>query len=264
MTPNQTTTEKPQQTNNPISIEKYILELEGRRQKIISENESTRPPIPLTYDQFCQLISAHGSNYLATRGENALFQIDNQNEPIIRQLYFYFTRNSQFRGFLSKGMLINGKYGSGKTVLMHALVRTYNDCVSHWKEKGITIYPMRIIKSSDIVDAFRFESNKNNTKDVPGYGDNLKINVLKKTYLQGIIIIDELGREQKEVNIWGTVIQPLSQILQERYDQGFPTFATANFHIETLSKEEYYGQMVGDRLRQMFNEITLNGESRRK
>ena len=38
---------------------------------------------------------------------------------------------------------------------------------------------------------------------------------------------------------------------------------TSNFTLQTLSKEDFYGGMIGDRLKMMFNFITLPGESRR-
>lgn len=245
-----------------ISIEKYLQQLEARRLQTISSRKIG--PIPLTYDQFSRLVMAHGSNYLAERGETVRFTIDHGNEPVIRQLYLYFTGDPSFSGHLTRGILINGRYGSGKTAVMHAVMRTFNDCVRHWKEQGTAIPPMRLFKSSDIVEAFRYEAGKNGEKSEPGQGEQIKISVTRKNYLTGIVAIDELGREQKEINLWGTVIQPLSQILQERYDSGWPTFATANFRLDTLAQEDFYGKMIGDRLRQMFNTIELKGESRRK
>lgn len=229
-----------------ISIDKYI---EDRRKEwvLISErNKLSNPAIPLTYEQFCQLIIAHGSNFLAKKGEEYPFVIDKSNECAILQIYKYLTRDNSFKGSLSKGILLNGKYGSGKTALMNAVRETYNICVDHLGDSAIS--KMRIVKSSQVVNSFRKEDN------------DIEIS----NYSSGILIIDELGREQKEVNIYGTILQPMACVIQDRYDKGGQTFAICNFKLETLGSDEYYGKMIGDRLKQMFNEIELTGESRRK
>jgi hypothetical protein len=45
---------------------------------------------------------------------------------------------------------------------------------------------------------------------------------------------------------------------------GTITHATSNFTLKTLSSDEFYGGMIGDRLKTMFNFITMQGESRRQ
>lgn len=260
----QTTGER-QIQKDQISIDNYLEELRRRRIEIINNRDQFKMKLPLTFNQFCKLVQAHGSCYFANRGEITEFNIDRDNEQAIKQFFLYFNRDRGFKGDLQKGILLNGKYGSGKTALMWAIMNTFNDCVAYWNKERMArdIFRINMYKSSDIVDGFRFEINKSGRQDLSGVS-NPKIDVSKKNYQTGIIIIDELGREQKEITVWGTVIQPLTQVLQERYDKGYPTFATANFRLDTLSQDEYYGKMVGDRLRQMFNEIELTGESRRK
>ncbi len=259
------TIEERQTQKDQISIEGYLEKLRQNRIEIIKSRDQFKMKLPLTFNQFCKLVQAHGSCYLANRGEITEFNIDRDNEQAIKQFFLYFNRDRAFKGDLQKGILLNGKYGSGKTALMWAIMNTFNDCVAHWvKERSVRdIFPIKMYKSSDIVDGFRFEANKSGRLD-SSWLSNPKIDISKKNYQTGIIIIDELGREQKEITVWGTVIQPLTQVLQERYDKGYPTFATANFRLETLAQDEYYGKMIGDRLRQMFNEIELTGESRRK
>ncbi|GHU69577.1 hypothetical protein FACS189413_08700 [Bacteroidia bacterium] len=57
---------------------------------------------------------------------------------------------------------------------------------------------------------------------------------------------------------------PTIELLCERYDSGTWTLGTSNFTLETLSSENQYGKMTGDRIKAMFNFIELKGESRRK
>lgn len=77
------------------------------------------------------------------------------------------------------------------------------------------------------------------------------------------LIIDEFGRESKTVQDYGNVSRPISELLSLRSDVGVVTHSTTNFTFATLSSDEFYGGMIGDRLKVMFNFITLNGESRR-
>lgn len=240
------TSPKNQTTMNQISIDGYLNGLRKEWENTNTRNERYNPPLPLDYEQFCKLIIAHGSNFMIKRRETSPFRIDRDNESAVREIFKYLKHDKSFCGSLAKGLLLNGKYGAGKTVLMNAVCATYNYCAGLWNDPRVA--KMRIIKSSGIVDSFRKEKNE------------IEIN----NYKSGLLIIDELGREQKEVNIYGTIIHPVSYIIQERYDRGSPTFAIANFTIETLSGSDHYGKMIGDRLRQMFNEIELSGESRRK
>lgn len=236
----------PQTTSNQILIDDHIEKMRQEWAKITMIRKSSYPKLSLNYEQFKTIVVAHGTNILVRRGEDILFSIDRNNENTIQEIYKYLIGDKSFKGNLSKGILLNGKYGSGKTLLMRAVCNTYNYAVRQFGPKNAL--EMKFIKSSQIVDSFRKEKNET---EISGYKF-------------GPLIIDELGREQKEINIYGTVIQPMSRVLQDRYDSGAPTFATANFKLDTLGSNEYYGKMIGDRLRQMFNELELSGESRRK
>ncbi|KAA6312302.1 hypothetical protein EZS27_036746, partial [termite gut metagenome] len=61
-----------------------------------------------------------------------------------------------------------------------------------------------------------------------------------------------------------SIRSPMIELLCERYDTGAWTHGVSNFTLETLSSENQYGRMTGDRLKSMFNFIELKGESRRK
>lgn len=234
-----------QTTNNQISIDSHIKKMRQEWIKIVRTRELSYPKLSLNYEQFKTIVVAYGTNLLAKRGEEILFVIDRNNESAIHEFYKYLSGDNSFCGSLSKGILLNGKYGSGKTLLMSAICSTYNYYIKQFG--NVNSHEMRFVKSSQIVDSFRKEKN------------DAEIG----RYKFGPLIIDELGREQKEINIYGTVIQPMSRVLQDRYDSGAPTFAIANFKLDTLGSNEYYGKMIGDRLKQMFNEIELTGESRR-
>jgi hypothetical protein len=85
-----------------------------------------------------------------------------------------------------------------------------------------------------------------------------------KSFSQRPLVIDEFGREPKQIMDFGNLRSPIIELLCERYDTGAWTHGVSNFTLETLSSENQYGQMTGDRLKSMFNFIELKGESRRK
>lgn len=77
------------------------------------------------------------------------------------------------------------------------------------------------------------------------------------------LAIDDLGREPKQIMDFGNTRAPMVELLYERYDKGSWTHATSNFAFDTLSSDAFYGPMLGDRFRTMFNVINLPGDSRR-
>ena len=77
------------------------------------------------------------------------------------------------------------------------------------------------------------------------------------------LVIDEFGREPKSITDFGNVIRPMAELISLRAECGAVTHATSNFSLENLSRDDFYGRMIGDRLRAMFNFIVVEGESRR-
>ncbi|WP_319229268.1 hypothetical protein [Draconibacterium orientale] len=214
-------------------------------QKIIAgEKEKMRRRrliFPFEYPEFQNLIKAFGSTCLAQRNQDRKFVIDKYNEPVIKQLYLYVTGNSSFTGDLTKGLLLQGKYGCGKTVLLE----TYSMLHNHIVRKLNLNYPvLRFVKSVQLQEQIKEQS--------------------MEMFVKRPLIIDEFGRESKTVMDYGNISQPISELLSLRSDVGTITHATSNFTFKTLASDEFYGGMIGDRLKTMFNFITLQGESRRK
>jgi DNA replication protein DnaC len=91
-------------------------------------------------------------------------------------------------------------------------------------------------------------------------------------YVTCPLFIDELGREQVEVNDFGNRIRPFNQLMEMRYETGARTFFTSNFSMATLSKEkdengkpqQGYGEYINERVQEMTNMVVLPGTSRRK
>ena len=200
-----------------------------------------RLPLPLAYSDFRDLFVLFGNSCLFKRNQNRNFIIDDNNESVIEQLYYFITNNPSFSGDLSRGIMLQGKYGCGKTVILE----TYSMLHNHIVIKYSLRQPLFLfIKSLDLQEQI--------------------INKSMKAFVQRPLIIDEFGRESKTVQDFGNILRPISELLSIRGDMGTLTHGTTNFTLETLSSAEFYGGMIGDRLKMMFNFIPLSGESRRK
>ncbi len=167
------------------------------------------------------------------------FIIDEGNESLINELYWYSSHDDKFMGNLMKGIMVVGPVGTGKSVIMESYQRLLNQF-----SKNYTNLPqMKWYKSYELFDKIKNE----------GMID-----------LKAPVFIDELGREKKSGKDYGTDIQPVIEWLMQRYDLGTLTHGTSNYKLEDLCKLDMYGEMLGDRIRSMFNFIVLNGKSRRK
>lgn len=221
----------------------YQLLQKDAQEIMASEKEKMRKRrlfLPLAYSDFQSLFCSFGAVCLLNRNQDRNFVIDNNNEPVIKQLYYFATSDPSFAGDLNRGILLQGKYGCGKTVLLE----TYSLLHNHIVRKFSLNYPLlSLIKAVELQEQIRKHS----------------VNM----FVRKPLIIDEFGRESKTVQDYGNITRPLSELLSLRSDAGTLTHGTTNFILNTLSSDEFYGGMIGDRLKAMFNFITLHGESRR-
>ncbi|MDR2916198.1 MAG: hypothetical protein LBV74_15470 [Tannerella sp.] len=213
------------------------------REIVAGEKEKMRRRhfvLPLAYSDFRELFMSFGNICLLNRNQEKGFVIDEDNESIIKQLYCYATNNTAFAGDLNKGILLQGKYGCGKTLLLE----TYSLLHNHIVKKYSLNQPLLLfIKSVELQEHIIKQS--------------------ASAFAKRPLIIDEFGRESKTVMDYGNVSRPISELLSLRSDVGTLIHGTTNFTLATLSSDEFYGGMIGDRLKAMFNFITLKGESRR-
>jgi DNA replication protein DnaC len=208
----------------------------GEKEKMLSR----RLVFPLAYSDFRDLFQSFGSICLYNRNQNKIFEIDEYNEPIIEQLYLYATNNSSFKGDLNKGIMLQGKFGCGKTLIFETYSMLHNSIIGKF---SLHRPLLTFIKSVELQEQLMRQS--------------------AYMFIHRPLIIDEFGRESKTVQDYGNIMRPISELLSLRSDAGTPTHGTTNFTLETLSSEDFYGAMIGDRLKMMFNFITMKGESRR-
>ena len=211
--------------------------ISGEREKM----QRQRLCLSLNYPDFRELFISFGTYCLYRKGQKKEFVMDKNNEPIIEQLYCYVTNSSAFSGDLDKGIMLQGKYGCGKSVILETYSMLHNHIVMNYSLRQPLL---TFIQSIELQEQIVKQS--------------------VKAFIQRPLIIDEFGRESKTVQDFGNILRPISELLSIRADMGILTHGTTNFTLETLSSAEFYGGMIGDRLKMMFNFIPIPGESRRK
>lgn len=226
------------------SMNKFDICMDSLKNRFASErkdNGSLRFVFPFDYADYKKLLAQSANTILEKRREEVAFSIDKLNEPVIKQLYLYLTLDDRFSGDLQKGIMLVGKYGCGKTLIMQAVTEMYNSVIH---SLHIQRPLLKFFKSVELQDILRSKSIK--------------------SFSRMPLVIDEFGREPKQVMEFGNLRSPMIELLCERYDSGAWTHGVSNFTLDTLSSENQYGKMTGDRLKSMFNFIELKGESRRK
>lgn len=188
-------------------------------------------------------------------------------EPLI----YYFTKDERFfkcdnlskvsEPSFSKGLLIIGNFGNGKTATMKTFEAIFNN-IEGFQFKGYS--------ANEVVTMFEACSSDIDREDFN-----------KKMY-RGTRYFDDVKTERIASN-YGKV-NLFKEVLEERYSRFYPTkttdeprrklktYVTANFkdghpnNIEMALEEfsEKYGERVYDRLFEMFNVVEFKGKSFRK
>jgi len=180
---------------------------------------------------------------------NSNFKIDPKDIPIIYKLLIYAIQDHK-RAFqlgidLSKGIMLSGPIGCGKTSLMH-LVRPFFYSKNDYK----------IITTRHV--SFEFAKS--------GY-DSLSQYTLKAPQQNRLsaYCFDDLGAEQ-QIKHFGNDCNVMAEILITRYEHFVEnntiTHITTNLSASEI--EKVYGNRVRSRLRQMFNLIAFERDTKDK
>ena len=170
------------------------------------------------------------------------FEINNNNKEVYRQLQFYFANDQQFNGDLSKGLLLVGGYGTGKTLAFEIF-----DIFNMMVKTRRTFY---FFDSDEIIDSF----TKNGRSSIEQYNR------------EHDIAIDDLGEDSGKHYHFGSVEDPIDVLLSRRYkmlkDFHYRTFTTSNLDLAMM--EQRFSGKVFDRMFEMFNTMSLVGNSWRR
>lgn len=140
------------------------------------------------------------------------------------------------------GILLCGNCGNGKTTSMNAFVS-----VCKYLEE---VRRMKVMESGEIPKALTINAmtiNATSARRLTQIAkDDVAMNEAKTTH---VLCIDDVGLEPTEVLDYGNSINPVIEILEQRYRQQLFTFITTNLTPKQI--REKYGDRVADR----FNEI---------
>ena len=193
-----------------------------------------------------------------------LFEVDKNNREVVTDLFYYIIRSEKCSISLSKGILIEGNIGTGKSTLLRAL-RLFSIAlasmpqVRHLQARGWIMEPAALM-------AMHYSSTGSLNRYLPRVKDLDNYNHRTLGWRYPPICIDDIGTENIPTLYMGNRINFVEILLRERYryfqDYGALTHATTNEDMDGLIN--LYGEVVYDRIKEMFNIITLEGESRRK
>jgi len=216
------------------------------------------------------------------------FNLNNkQSKLLLYTLMYYFTSNDRFYNSpllfsdntnpdLSKGLLIIGPYGVGKTKMMKTFQHMFfggvgmeeNQIIMDESGKPEFLYKYKLNFSSYTANGtvIAYESCKSDNTS----SEKLNKDDFWNKMLSSTIYVDDLLTENEASN-FGKV-NLFSKILHERYENKKITYLTCNYNKNfPLDKEEAllqfsekYGTHIYDRLFEMFNIIFLTGKSNRK
>ena len=217
--------------NNPVYTGSVAKLKEQIREKE-SNMRSFKSYLPMSYDEFKQLLSANAYEIMLRRSVRQEYVVDQFNEPILRQLYLYFINDPQCAWNLNAGLIFGGKLGCGKSLMMMAYLRISDE----YSRKLTTMI---------------------HSKTLSGL---IKQNGIE-AYIRRPLFIDELGREEAEVKDFGNIVKPVIDLFGLRYEEGARTYATTNFNYTSL--QNFYSEYIRTRMEEMMTYVQVPGESRR-
>lgn len=176
----------------------------------------------------------------------------------LRTLMHYFLKDYRFyqqenlsqhtEPNLSKGLLIVGHWGNGKSTIMQVFHKVF---------KGVKGAGFRFKNTNDIVSEFEFCENASQKEEFFKPLENF-------TYCFDDILTERIASNYGKNDL-------LKTILETRCNKKIKTYITCNYPkgdhtIEGLHKEirNRYGDRVSDRIYEMFNIIEFKGKSFRK
>ena len=174
------------------------------------------------------------------------FNVDGAFRDYYIQLIKYFHGDQSFKGDLTKGLLITGPTGTGKSLSME-IMKIYREIDNiRFVFDGNTVnFDYRLLTGHAINHAYMEF----------GY-DGLQ------TFInENILYLDDFGIESREAVHYGSRIDAVEYILMERHRREKLIFATSNLTVEQLL--DIYGDRLYSRFKQMFNLINLTGKDMR-
>jgi len=177
------------------------------------------------------------------------FKINEVDCPTFYKLIIYMIKDkneaANLNIELSKGILLSGPIGCGKTSIMH-LLRPFTNQAHDYKIKTCREISFEFARNG--YQALQTYTSKSGTQiKLPGY------------------CFDDLGAEQ-QIKHFGNDCNVMAEILISRYEEFTAnksiTHITTNLSASEI--EKYYGNRLRSRMRNMFNVISFDSNSKDK
>lgn len=187
------------------------------------------------------------------------FQFDSNCEPLINNLVSYLRKDPGFLSLdqnysFSKGIMLHGFVGCGKTLIMKGFVNLFNAFIVNTHSNEL---PYKTLPSYEISHAFSQNGYK-----------IFETGITKQSIYNGTIglsngrlFIDDIGSEPI-VSHYGNVVNIVGELILIRYDGRETTTGTTNLDVKNL--KSLYGDRVFSRMKEMFNFMYLEGKDKRK
>jgi len=165
------------------------------------------------------------------------------DKEVNRQLVAYLARSASFKGDLSKGILLIGENGTGKSRMLKALSLAMG-----------------------YLHNFRFAIHSGlEIEDIYKRGGD-RMNSLEMAMAQKMFGFDDIGEEHDYIKVFGTDVNVGIDVISRRYNHqmnvGCLTFGTTNLSLEMQAQK--YGARIESRMHEMFNVVYLRGKDLRK
>ncbi len=196
-------------------------------------------------ERFRQIFQLEANRLVQRNNPAKIFTVDSSNREVIRALGAYFMGQPANGIEPTKGILLSGPVGVGKSLLLKAFANT----LKHFQKA------FSFVACQDIV--FEYETT--------GQMDKYTANQAGYSGKPAKFCFDEIGRETIPAVHFGNRRNVMQYILAYRYNywqnNGLITHGTTNATPQELVS--LYGEHIGDRIREMFNWIPVDGNSRR-
>lgn len=188
-----------------------------------------------TGDEFKELFILRAELAMIEHRTPGKFVVDDINRETLNLMFYYAVRTHQELINPTIGVILTGRFGCGKSIMMSAFCKVLNDLVL----PGDKIEEVHAMALSEMIKAEGI---------LP--------------WAKKPLLIQDMGMEEPVINAYGNKFNPIGNLLAVRAEYGALTFGSTNKKWNSLS--EHYSEYVGTRAKEHVNFIHLKGESRRK
>lgn len=181
------------------------------------------------------------------------FVVDGNNSSEMKALIAYFHNDPKGALNPGKGLFMRGSVGTGKTLILRCFCEYTRIIKSNW----FAMSTAREVKR-------RYSTGGFEAIDKYGYNHKTEGHVSKNSPWN--YCFDDLGTEGTLTKHYGENANIMAELFQDRYEvfthYGKLTHITTN--LTPPQFEEFYGDRILSRLKEMCNDIVLTGKDRRK